>query len=445
MTLPGFQPDETRRSWGRVQHGPQQIAIPQFRDDVAPLLRAARDAAMPVLGVGLGRSYGDSGLNLGAAVVDATRLDRTIAFDPVQGVLRAEAGMALGDILKLVVPRGWFLPVSPGTRFVTLGGAVANDVHGKNHHSRGTFGTWVRRIGLLRSDLGMVEVSQEQHPELFRATIGGLGLTGFILWVEFQLVPIASAWLEQENIPFGRLSDFFAIAAASEAFEHTVAWVDCTSGGKELGRGIFQRANWARDGRLAVHAERAHLALPVDLPGWALNRFILRAFNSFHYHANRFKPRRTKLHYGSALYPLDAIRNWNRLYGSRGFYQYQCVIPPVAAQDAVHELLRIIAASGMGSFLIVLKTFGSSRSPGLLSFPHEGTTLALDFANHGEETLRLMARLDEVVMSASGRLYPAKDGRIPPAIFRACYPNLDLFRHSMDPAFSSSFWQRISS
>jgi L-gulonolactone oxidase len=426
-------------------HGPQQVAIPQFRDEVAPLLHTAHQAATSILGVGLGRSYGDSGLNLGAAVVDATRLDRIIAFDPAQGILRAEAGMALGDILKLVVPRGWFLPTSPGTRFVTLGGAVANDVHGKNHHSRGTFGAWVRRIGLLRSDHGMVEVSQDQHPELFRATIGGLGLTGFILWVEFQLVHIASAWLEQETIPFERLSDFFSIAAQSEAFEHTVAWVDCTRGGKGLGRGLFHRANWAQDGRLAVHADQASFAMPVELPVWALNRFTLRAFNIFHYHANRFKPRHARLHYGPAIYPLDAIRNWNRLYGSRGFYQYQCVIPPAAAQDAVHELLRVIASSGMGSFLIVLKTFGARRSPGLLSFPHEGTTLALDFANHGEETLGLMARLDDIVMPAGGRLYPAKDGRIPPAMYRARYPNLDLFRHSIDPVFSSSFWQRISS
>jgi L-gulonolactone oxidase len=396
-----------------------------------------------MLGVGCGRSYGDSNLNFGHALVNTSALDRIIAFDASSGVLRAEAGMTLGAVLRFSVPRGWFLPTSPGTRFVTLAGAVANDVHGKNHHRAGSFGCAVRRIGLLRSDRGYVELSPDETPELFAATIAGLGLTGLILWVEFQLAPVASAFLDQETIVFPSLRDFFALSLNSENFEHIVAWVDCTARGRDLGRGIFSRANWRRDGDLAVHDERRRLTVPPGLAGGLLNRASLRMFNQLYFNLHRLHQGTARTHYAPSIYPLDTIGRLNRLYGPRGFYQYQCVVPMAAAEKAVRELLLAITASGVGSFLAVLKTLGSRPSPGLLSFPREGTTLALDFANQGAPTLALMAKLDSIVSTAGGRLYPAKDGRIPSAMFQAGYPELGRFRANLDPAFSSNFWRRV--
>lgn len=404
---------------------------------------AAIDADMTLLAGGLGRAYGDSGLNEGGAVIDLRAMDRVLGFDPLTGVLRAEAGISLDAVIRRVTPHGWFLPTTPGTRFVTLGGAVANDIHGKNHHRAGPMGCWVRRLGLWRSDRGLLELSPEHEGELFSATLGGMGLTGVILWVELQLVRIGSAYLDQETIPFRRLDDFFFLARDSEAvFEHTVAWIDCTAHGDSFGRGLFTRGNWRDDGRLTLHAERPRLALPLDLPNAALNPLTLKLFNARYYSRGRNGQRFSVDHYASALYPLDAIGQWNRLYGARGFYQYQCVVPPETAPDAVASLLDQIARSGQGSFLAVLKTFGAKTSPGLMSFPMPGATLALDFPNLGDKTHALFGRLDDILRQAGGRLYPAKDGRMPPAMLRAGYPNLERFAQLRDPRFSSSFWRR---
>ena len=443
MELPGFRLTDALRSWGRVEAGPHYLAAPSFRDQPAGLLRAAQERGVSVLATGLRRSYGDSGLNLGAAALDMTRLDRLIAFDPATGVLRAEAGVSLGEVIRRLAPRGWFPPTTPGTRFVTLGGAVANDVHGKNHHRAGTFGSSVRALGLLRSDRGLVEIGPDREPELFAATVGGLGLTGAILWVEFQLSSIGSCWLDAETVPFGDLDGFFALAEESAAlFEHTVAWVDCATPGA-VGRGIFNRANWRGDGRYDLHDDGVMKTLPVDLPGFALNPLTLRAFNALYYSRQAAKPRQAVQHYVEAFYPLDAIGGWNRLYGGRGFFQYQCVTPMAAGIAPVKALLAEIARAGQGSFLAVLKTFGERPSPGLLSFPQPGVTLALDFPNRGEATYRLLARLDDIVAEAGGRLYPAKDGRMPASLFASGYPDLARFTPHLDPAFSSSFWRRI--
>ena len=446
MTPHSFDLTVGRRSWGRVERGPQYVASPAFLEEAALLLQRATDAGLSVLAGGLGRSYGDSALNLGHAVIDTTRLDRVIAFDCDRGVLRAEAGLSLSETVRRVLPHGWFLPTTPGTRFVTLGGAVANDVHGKNHHQAGAFGCSVRRLGLIRSDRGLIELSPAEEPELFAATIGGLGLTGLIAWVEIQLAPVRSAYLDQETVAFPDLDGFFALSRESEtAFEHTVAWVDCTRAGQRLGRGVFNRALWRNDGRLDTHDDERMLTLPVDLPNFALNPITLKLFNEQLYlRAPKGRPARSAQHYVPVFYPLDVVGRWNRLYGSRGFFQYQCQIPPDCSRDAVRELLQTIAKSGEGSFLAVLKTFGEKRSPGLLSFPSPGVTLALDFANKGDETYALLSRLDDITAAAGGRLYPAKDGRIPPAMFRAGYSNWERFSWSVDPAFSSSFWRRVN-
>jgi L-gulonolactone oxidase len=328
---------------------------------------------------------------------------------------------------------------------VTLGGAIANDVHGKNHHRAGTFGRWVRRLDLLRSDSSTIELGPDDDSGLFAATIGGLGLTGLIAWAEIEVMPIASALMDVETIPFGNLDEFFAIAAESDgAFDYTVAWVDCLATGGALGRGIFSRSNHSATGPVTVGKTKQGPGLPVDLPGFALNGATVKAFNALYHWNGRRKAGRATIPYGPFFYPLDAIGGWNRMYGKRGLYQYQSVVPPDTARDATRAMLTAIAAAGEGSFLAVLKTFGDKPSPGMLSFPMPGTTLALDFANRGTSTLALMDRLDAIVREAEGRLYPAKDGRIPAAMFHAGYPGWENFTRHVDPGFSSSFWRRVT-
>jgi FAD/FMN-containing dehydrogenase len=420
-----LSPDPNWRSWGRVERGMHYRGAPYFRDQIEPLLRAARESGKSVLAVGHGRSYGTSNLNTDGALLSMRGLDRLIAFDRETGVLRAEAGVSLGDILTFCVPLGWFLPTTPGTRFVTLGGAIANDVHGKNHVSAGSFGCAVRRIGLLTST-GRIDVAPGEP--LFDATIGGLGLTGVIEWAEIQLTRIASSFIDQEQISFGNLAEFFALSAESDGvFEHTVSWVDCTAEGDALGRGVFHRGNWAKDGRYEAHSDGKMLRFPVDAPNFALNPLTLAGFNVAWRALHAALPREARVPYQKHFYPLDSIGDWNKLYGSRGFYQYQCVIPPEGAQEALADMLRAIKRHRDGSFLVVLKSMGDKSSPGMLSFPMRGYTLAIDFANRGAPTLELMRALDAIVSAAKGRLYAAKDGRIPAAMFKQGYPRWSEF------------------
>lgn len=429
------------RSWGRVVNERHRVARPRSpREAAAAFTTAAREPG-GVLGVGLGRSYGDSNLNPNGAIVDMSGVDRFIAFDRRAGVMRADAGVSLSEVLTVAVPAGFFLPTTPGSRFVTIGGAIANDVHGKNHHRAGTFGRHVRRLGLFRSDRGFVEISPSIEPELFSATIGGLGLTGLILWAEIALAPVPSAMIAQEVIPFTTLDEFFNLARDSaDRFEHTVAWIDCFN---RKGRGVFSRADWAKNVEPQLVRPRAGPTIPLDAPSILLNGATIRAFNEVYFRANRWRAGRSTIECDRFFYPLDSIGSWNRLYGVRGFYQYQSVIPFDGAHEATREMLQLIARSGEGSFLAVLKTFGAAPSPGLLSFPMEGVTLALDFPNRGARTLDLMRRLDEVVSAAKGRLYPAKDGRLPPALFRSGYPEFERFRQHVDPACTSLFWRRM--
>lgn len=431
-------------SWGRVLRAPHAVARPHWRDELAPALRAAAAHPGRALPVGLSRSYGDSGLNPDGAAVAMAGLDRVQAFDPASGIIRADAGLSLDALIRLALPHGWFPPVLPGTKFVTLGGAIANDVHGKNHHRAGTFGRHLRRIGLLRSDGEAVELTPDDPTGRFAATIGGLGLTGVIAWAELQLAPVAGGRLDSEDIAFGSLDDFFRLAEESEpTHAYTVAWIDCVASGRSLGRGVFSRANPAADPDRSLHRP-PRLAAPVDAPAALLNPLTLKAFNTAYYALKSARAGRRRVHYDGFFFPLDAIGDWNRLYGRPGFYQYQCVIPDAAARGATAELLAQIARSGQGSFLAVLKTFGDLPSPGLLSFPMKGATLALDFQNRGDATLSLLSRLDAVVREAGGRLYPAKDGRIDKAMFAAGFPGLDAFVRHLDPGLSSGFWRRVA-
>ena len=410
--------------------------------------------AAKVLPFGQGRSYGDCCLNDGGEILSTERLDNFISFDRTTGVVRCEAGVGFDQLLSVIVPAGWFLPVTPGTEFVTLGGAIANDIHGKNHHRNGTFGCFVRSFELLRSDGSRLICSTHENSDLFSATIGGMGLTGLITWAEIQLIAIETAMIDMESIKFGSLDEFFEISATTDKrYVYTVSWLDCLSAGDGLGRGIFMGGN-----HLTWEASRGHkitrceddrvvppiLNVPIDFPEWALNRYSVRAFNTLYYGKQFKKQLRKPVHYRPFFYPLDAVNNWNRIYGRSGFVQFQCVVPKSDQRAAMKELLAAIVASGQASFLAVLKEFGDVRSPGMMSFPQQGATLALDFAHRGESTNALLRRLEDITDAAGGRLYAAKDALMTAAHFTKHYPALEKFSQFIDPQFSSSFWRRVT-
>lgn len=433
--------DKLVLSWGRLQ--PYAHDTSRLSPEHAILqIETAWASGKPALAHGLGRSYGDVALNKNGVLLTTPRLSHFISADWTTGIVRTAAGLSSEELLQVSVPRGWFLPVTPGTKFVTMGGAVANDVHGKNHHHAGSLGAHVRRIGLLRSDKGLIECGPETNGELFALTIGGLGLTGIILWVEIQLSPIQSAYLDTENLLCTSLEDFVRISEDSKDWPYTVMWVDCLATGKSLGRGIFSRGRPRTDGRLTPHSRKA-LALPITPPGWILNSVTLRAFNALYRH----RPGATyngEMHYDRFFYPLDRIHGWNKLYGKKGFFQHQSIIPLDTGPAGVTKLLERIAASGQGSFLSVLKVHGKEKSPGLMSFCREGVSLALDFANKGEATLALLRDLDRITRDHGGRLYPAKDAHMSSDFFQESYPAWSRLESARDPKISSSFWRRVT-
>jgi FAD/FMN-containing dehydrogenase len=473
-------------SWGRYPNLPQEVHSAAWRDGVRDAWRDAAREHGTALVFGNGRSYGDSCLAASGHVVQTLPLDRLIVADWQTGVLRAEPGVTLEQILNVAIPRGWMLPVTPGTKYATLGGAIANDVHGKNHHVRGTFGLHVRRFALARSDDTQFECAPDEQSEFFAATIGGLGLTGMILWAEIQLMPIRSSminvtsirfanldeffaatigglgltgmilWAEIQLMPirssminvtsirFANLDEFFALSERLDALhEYSVAWVDCQSRGSALGRGVFMVGDHAADGPLEVASRKKH-TVPFTVPIPVFNRFTLRAFNELYYQKQQREEVRSTVSYDNYFYPLDGLLEWNRIYGRSGFQQYQCVVPPVAARDATRAILDAIAQSGTGSFLAVLKRCGDVRSPGLLSFPLEGTSLALDFPQRDASNSRLFAKLDAIVREAGGRIYPAKDAHMTGADFRAAYPQWQQVEALRDPALLSRFWERTT-
>ncbi len=424
-------------SWGRLGEWRHRLLPLHDRDRVAAEL--APD--VPGIAYGMGRSYGDVCLNPGGSLWTTRGLDRFIRFDPGSGLLECEAGVLLRDIQRLAVSRGWMLPVTPGTWFVTVGGAIANDVHGKNHHRRGTFGDHVQRLTLARTDGSILQCGPEEHPDWFAATVGGMGLTGVITRATLRLLPVQGPWIDVETLPYGSLEEFFQLADESESgWEYTVSWVDCLSGRRT--RGIFLRGNHAPDGSGAEPRDRT-LPVPLTPPLSLVNRLTLRPFNALYYHLHRRRAGGSRVHYRPFFYPLDTLSDWNRLYGPRGFYQYQCAVPAGERQAVVAELLAVAAGAGCGSPLAVLKTFGQREAPGMMSFPRPGVTLALDFPNRGGDTLALMERLDAVVREAGGRLYPAKDARMPPALFAAGYPRLGEFQAFRDPGISSALSRRL--
>lgn len=421
---------QTLSGWGRMRKAECAVCRPEK----LAALRAAV-AAPPggtVIARGAGRSYGDTATNAGGAVIDCARLDRMLAFDPATGTLECEAGVLLADILDVFLPRGWFLPVSPGTKFVTVGGAIANDIHGKNHHRDGTFAQHVDWIDLLTADGETRRCGPDDDAELFWATAGGIGLTGVIVAAQIRLLPVASAYL---RVDYQRAADLDAALAAmadsDDRYRYSVCWVDCLARGGSLGRSVLMQGNHAGPGELGAHEARPFTVpqrgtrnIPVDFPGFALNPLSIAAFNTV-FHALHPNREGCLVDYDKYFYPLDRIHHWNRMYGKRGFAQYQATFPKSEAAG-LKRLLEALAASRRASFLAVLKCFGPA-SPGPLSHPIEGYTLTLDLPNHAGlgDFLR---DLDRILLDHGARLYTAKDSTTTAEAFAAMYPRLDEFR-----------------
>lgn len=424
------------QSWGRLPGAEQQVIALDSQALALPTFGAQRSG----LAYGNGRSYGDVCLNPGGGLWSTQRLDHLIAFDPQSGILECEAGVLLRDIQRLMIPRGWMLPVTPGTQLVTIGGAIANDVHGKNHHRAGSFGDHVQRLHLLRTSGETIHCGPAENPQWFSATVGGLGLTGVIMRASVQLRRVPGPWLDTRTLPYGTPDELFALADQAEAdWEHTVSWLDCIN---SSGRGVFMCANHVAHSAEPPPVGKA-LSVPFVPPLSLVNALSLRPFNIAYYQLQTAKAERQLVHYEKYSYPLDNLLDWNRIYGPKGFYQYQSVVPRAVGSAAIRAMLKEIARTGDGSFLSVLKTFGNRQAVGMLSFPTPGVTLALDFPNKGARTLALFERLDAIVREAGGRLYPAKDARMPRDLFESGYPRLDEFMQYRDPGISSAMSRRL--
>ncbi len=422
---------ETVAGWGR--HPVRQ----------APVLRPERLAlpeAGQVLSRGLGRAYGDAAVPASARslVLETVRADRILAFEPSTGVLTCEAGLSLAAALRVLLPRGWFPPVTPGTKFVTVGGCVACDVHGKNHHRAGTFGGFVDRLTLETADGRRVECGPGLERELFLATVGGMGLTGLITEVTLRLQPVETDWVVVETEPVGGLAAMIdGLRHAARDWPYTVGWIDCLATGGALGRGLVMCGRHATRSEAPAGHPRAprERVVPLDAPEWLLSPLLMRAFNAAYYRVQSRRgggagrPRIVPCE--AFFYPLDAIQGWNRLYGRRGFLQYQCVVPRSAGAPAVAEMLERLGEARAASFLAVIKDCGP-ESDAYLSFPLEGTTLALDLPYRGPVTESLVHELNATVIAAGGRIYLAKDAVTRPEDFVRMVPRLSQWRRVRD-------------
>ncbi|HEY2515130.1 MAG TPA: FAD-binding oxidoreductase [Polyangiaceae bacterium] len=419
----------TLEGWGRIGAPGREV----LSADLEAVTKSA------VLSRGLGRSYGDSSLPANATdKVAASRLaDRLLSFDEATGVVRAEAGLCLAELNRLFIPRGWFTPVTPGTKFVTVGGMVASDVHGKNHHVEGCFGAHVRSLRMRLADDSIVECSPSLYPDLFYATIGGMGLLGHVLEVEFTLRRIASPWVLMETERVRDIDEYLAaLDREARVWPMTMGWIDCLSGGSSLGRGILFAGRWAtpEEAPRKPPPPSRELVLPFELPNWALNHFTASAFNSLIYWSKLEHRQRQVVGPDPFFYPLDVIHHWNRGYGPRGFTQYQCVLPRQAGPKAVRAFLEKLTSIGCASPLCVIKDCGP-EGKGMLSFPMEGTSIAVDMPVSAD-IQRITDQLNEMVIASGGRIYLTKDRFTRPEHFRAMEPRLDAFlavREKWDP------------
>ena len=432
-----------------------------FRRELCHVYRPERSADIravvtgddkPVITRGLGRSYGDSAINADAAVLLNTRMDCLIDFDPATGVVEAEAGVSFATLIDLFLPRGFFLPVTPGTKFVTLGGAIAADVHGKNHHIDGTIGNFILSLRLMTASGEILTCSPDDNADVFHATVGGMGLTGVILSAKLKLIPVSSAYVEVHYRRAGNLQEALDLFAAESPRKYSVAWIDCLASGMNVGRCVLMEGDHLAAEKLTGRRSRHPLKLPRKrrktvprfFPSFFLNRIAVKAFNKLYYFKHGDGTKVVDL--DTFFYPLDGIHHWNRIYGGKGFVQFQALLPPDTAKTGLTELLNKIAESGNASFLAVLKRTGE-QGKGMLSFPFHGYTLALDLKNN-KRLGPLLKSLDEILLRNGGRLYLAKDATMSPESFAAMYPRLAEFREvkrRIDPEnrFSSTQSRRL--
>jgi FAD/FMN-containing dehydrogenase len=397
---------------------------------------------------GLGRCYGDSALS--STIISTTRFNHMLSFDEETGLLACEAGVSLEEILDVFVPKGWFLPVTPGTKFVTVGGAIASDVHGKNHHVSGSFSNQVVSMDVMTSDGKVHTCSKRKNKKLFWATCGGMGLTGVVLRASFHLIPVESAYIRQETLKAKNLDEIMDIFEDSVDWTYSVAWIDCLASGENQGRSIMMRGEHATLEELSGEKKEAPFALPenrklnvpFNFPSFALNTWSVKAFNELYYRKAPSGTKESVIGYDSFFYPLDAIHNWNRIYGKRGFTQYQFVLPKERSKEGLKRILDVIAASGQGSFLAVLKLFG--KQDDLLSFPKEGYTLALDFPIT-PTLFELFEELDRLVLEFEGRLYLTKDVRMDAAMMKAGYAKLEEFKEIKEQMDKRSLFHSLQS
>ncbi len=433
--------DGSFESWGRYPRYEAHVIPMHWQQDFPANIAGLHNGALPV---GMGRSYGDSCLLKDGNLVVTTAMNRLLSFDSESGILTAEAGITLAEILEFSVPRGFFLPVSPGTKYVTLGGAIANDIHGKNHHVAGSFGSHIAAFELVRSDGSRKLCSPSENTDWFRATIGGLGLTGLISWAKLRMRPIVSRMIDYEGIQFHGIDEFLALTAQFKDVEYTVSWIDCASTGKNFARGVFMLGDHSSVPGELKPSPTPKLVFPFEAPGFALNHTTVSLFNTAFFHKQR-KPRvRALQDYEPFFYPLDKVLRWNRLYGKSGLLQFQYAIPWESAREGTIAILTEVAKSGLASFLAVLKAFGDVPSPGLMSFPQPGITLALDFPIKPDVTFPLFERLADMTLDFGGRLYPAKDAAMTAQQFQTFYPQWEQLAAFRDPALTSSFWERVT-
>ncbi|MDP3278411.1 MAG: FAD-binding oxidoreductase [Deltaproteobacteria bacterium] len=396
------------------------------------LREASRDA---VLSRGLGRSYGDSALPPPSAreVLGTALADRLLGFDEGTGILHAEAGVSIEQLNRRMLPMGYFVPVTPGTQFVTMGGAVAADVHGKNHHVAGCFGEHVTRMTMRVASGEIVSVSPNENADLFWATVGGMGLTGHILDVEFAMKRVPSPWIYQESWRVPDIDAYIdALAEGAKKFDYTVGWIDCLSRGKNMGRGILMAGDWAKPEQAPSRypSPLPKLSMPFELPSFALNPLSIKAFNFGFYWKHLAQHQQGLVHWQTFFYPLDMIRGWNKMYGPRGFTQYQCVLPAGDQRRSARRVLDVLSREGGASFLCVIKDCGE-QGQGILSFPMKGISIALDIPVN-DRTQKLIDTLNEVVLEENGRIYLAKDQFTRPEHFAAMEPRLEKFRQVRD-------------
>jgi FAD/FMN-containing dehydrogenase len=411
-------------------------------EDVGPVLSQSSS----LIARGNGRAYGDASLNPDNTLCMGG-CDRFREFDLERGIVDCESGMLLSDLLDSVLPRGWFPPVVPGTKFVTIGGLIAADVHGKNHHRDGSFGNHVESLRLAMADGTVKTCSRTENAEVFEATLGGMGLTGVILSARFRLRPIASDAIDETVIRANSLDALLRLFGERDTATYSVAWIDCLAKGDKFGRGVLMLGEHAAASgvteKRAGYSNGMGLSVPIELPISPLNTFTIKTFNELYFQFQ--KPKTRRRHYSGFFFPLDAVQNWNRIYGKRGFVQYQCVIGGSQSEDALRRILMLVAELGSGSFLAVLKKLGPGNR--YMSFPVEGYTITLDFPAR-PEVLRGLARLDAVVAEHNGRIYLAKDARAPRDLIEQGYPDIDAFRKlraTIDPErkFRSALSERL--